>query len=106
MKVRTQPEAGGGWSSHNDTPVRSGLKAGGSTYQRNETVQTLEAGWLGLRGTVQTTSRKEDRLQLLVVRAGPEGWARTDSDSLTVAAVSGESAGLQAGRTRGRGLRQ
>jgi hypothetical protein len=76
LQVRSTLKAGrAGWSNnHNETlQVRSSLKAGGTSYQHNETLQTrtgLKAGRLGLRGTVQTTARKKDRLELLVVRAG------------------------------------
>ena len=79
MKIRTQLKAGrinmrGESLNHNEAlQVRSSLKAGGTTYQHNETLQTrtgLKAGRLGLRRALQTTARKEDRLELLVVRAG------------------------------------
>jgi hypothetical protein len=74
MKIRTQLKAGGRKYNHNETlHVRSSLKAGGSSYQHNETMQTrtgLKAGRLGMRDAVHTTARKEDRLELLVVRAG------------------------------------
>jgi hypothetical protein len=79
MKIRTQLKAGrinmrGENLNHNEAlQVRSTLKAGGSSYQHNESMQTrtgLKAGRLGLRGSIHTTARKGDRLELLVVRAG------------------------------------
>ena len=52
--------------------IRTQLKAG-ARFNHNETLQTrsgLKAGRINLRNAVQTTARKEDRLELLVVRAG------------------------------------
>jgi hypothetical protein len=75
MKIRTALKAGGiDLANHNETlAVRTALKAGrmGWTSNHNEPLQTrtgLKAG--KLRRAVQITARKEDRLELLVVRAG------------------------------------
>jgi hypothetical protein len=75
MKIRTQLKAGGlSSTNHNEAlAVRTALKAGGVSLNHNETQQTrsgLKAGRINLRAAVQTTSRKSDRLELLVVRAG------------------------------------
>ena len=57
--------------------IRTQLKAGGTTYQHNETLQVRTARRSGgannivwMRGEPLTASRREDRLALLVVRAG------------------------------------
>ena len=97
MTIRTQLKAGAGYMNHNETlQVRTALNAGGTTYQHNETLQVrtaLKAGRkaggtqhddnhnekleraserqaVSMRRELLTTSRKEDRLELLVVRAG------------------------------------
>lgn len=74
MKIRTALKAGGWLSNHAETlAVRTALKVGrmGWLANHNEALQTrtgLKAG--KLRRAVQVTARKEDRLELLVVRAG------------------------------------
>jgi hypothetical protein len=91
MNIRTQLRAGKLAANHNQAfHVRSGLKAGGTSYQHNEALRvrtTIKAGGLRLnhnetlvratgrpavsmRREVVTTSREDDRLELLVVRAG------------------------------------
>jgi hypothetical protein len=90
MTIRTQLKAGRLSANHSETlQVRSALKAGGSSLNHNESLRvrsTIKAGgWtnhneklqravdrpsVSMRGELLTTSRKEDRLQLLVVRAG------------------------------------
>ena len=97
MAVRTQLRAGKLSANHNEVlQVRSALKAGGTFLNHNETLQVrtaLKAGRkaggtqhddnhnekleraserqaVSMRRELLTTSRKEDRLQLLVVRAG------------------------------------
>ena len=63
MKIRTQLKAG----------RIVNIRANASGVNHNETLQTrtgLKAGRINLRAAVQTTARKEDRLELLVVRAG------------------------------------
>jgi hypothetical protein len=85
LQVRSAVRAGGvRLTNHNETlQVRSSLKAGGGWSNHNETMQTrtgLKTGRLGMGGAVHTTARKEDRLELLVVRAGLKaGRARTRS---------------------------
>ena len=60
--------------NHNEAmQVRTALKAGGKSPNHNEALQTrtgLKAGKKGMRRAVLTTVRKEDRLELMVVRAG------------------------------------
>ena len=74
MKIRSALKVGGRRMNHNETlAVRTALKAGrvGWSNNHNEVLQTrtgLKAG--KLRRAVQVTARKEDRLELLVVRAG------------------------------------
>lgn len=91
MTIRTQLKAGGRKFNHNETlKVRTALKAGGRDIQHNEALKvrsTLKAGGRDLqhnealrradkrpaasmRKQIRTTSSKEDRLELLVVRAG------------------------------------
>jgi hypothetical protein len=98
MKIRTQLKAGRinmRGENHNETlqvqsgvkagarvrglAVRSQLKAGGKSLNHNDTLQTrtgLKAGRINLRAAVQTTARKGDRLELLVVRAGLKAGRR------------------------------
>jgi hypothetical protein len=74
MRIRTELKAGGWTHNHSEAlAVRSALKAGRRAISINhsEALQTrtgLKAG--KLRRAVQITSRKDDRLELLVVRAG------------------------------------
>jgi hypothetical protein len=93
MTIRTQLKAGGiSSTNHNEAlQVRSTLRAGGINLgNHNEALQirtAIKAGKLGvnhnealqraagrpavsMRRQLLTTSRKDDRLQLLVVRAG------------------------------------
>lgn len=103
LAVRSALKAGRmGWSNHNETlAVRTTLKAGrrGADVNHNETLAvrtTLKAGRRGqdlnhnealqtrtglkagkVRRVVQVTARKEDRLELLVVRAGLRAGARS-----------------------------
>jgi len=57
--------------------IRTELRAGGKSLNHNEVLQT-RTGLKGgkLRQAVQVTSRKEDRLELLVVRAGLKAGRR------------------------------
>jgi hypothetical protein len=73
MRIRTELKAGGWTNNHSEAlAVRSALKAGRrASINHSEALQTrtgLKAG--KLRRAVQITARKEDRLELLVVRAG------------------------------------
>ena len=73
FQVRTALKAGGiVATNHNEAlQVRSTLKAGGTTYQHNENLQRTSARpAVSMRHELVTTSRKDDRLELLVVRAG------------------------------------
>ena len=91
MTIRTALKAGGFTENHNEVlQVRSALKAGGVEGQHNEALRvrsTIKAGGvdgqhnealrrdsdrpvISMRREPRTTGRKEDRLELLVVRAG------------------------------------
>jgi hypothetical protein len=91
MTIRTQLKAGGLLRNHNEAlKVRTALKAGGENLNHNEALQvrsTLRAGALGfnhnealrreterpaisMRKQIRWTGSKQDRLALLVVRAG------------------------------------
>ena len=70
MTIRTQVKAGGVEAQHNEAlQVRSALKAGGKSLNHNEALRTGSPAIAMLRQP-RTTSRKEDRLELLVIRAG------------------------------------
>ena len=77
MTIRTQLKAGASTLNHNEAlQVRSALKAGGS-LNHNEALQVKSALKAGkLRRRLETTAPKEDRLSLLVVRAGLRAGAR------------------------------
>jgi hypothetical protein len=98
LQVRTSLKAGGWGTNHNETlQVRSALKAGGVSLNHNESLRvrsTLKAGGgqvqhnesllratdrpaVSMRRELLTTSRKEDRLELLVVRAGLRAGRRS-----------------------------
>ena len=73
LQVRTTLKAGRPYGfNHNEAlRVRSTVKAGGSSYQHNETlVRATDRPVVAMRRQPLTASRKEDRLELLVVRAG------------------------------------
>ena len=73
MTIRTQLKAGKGpQHQHNESlRVRSTIKAGGVEPQHNEKLQrATDRPAVSMRRELLTTSRKEDRLELLVVRAG------------------------------------
>jgi hypothetical protein len=65
-------KAGGKNLNHNETlRVRSTVKAGGVEGQHNEALRhESDRPVISMRRQPQTTGRKEDRLELLVVRAG------------------------------------
>jgi hypothetical protein len=68
FQVRTALKAGGWGPNHNEAlRVRSTLKAGGIKMNHSE---KLDRAAVSMRRELLTTSRKEDRLELLVVRAG------------------------------------
>jgi hypothetical protein len=88
MTIRTQLRAGArSRDNHNETlAVRTALKAGRMREIRsnhNEAMQTrtgLKAGARkNVRASLQTTGRKEDRLDLMVVRAGLRAGKRSRS---------------------------
>ena len=102
MKIRTQLKAGRLSANHNATlQVRSALKAGKIVLNHNEGLQvrsTLKAGGLtenhseglqvrseikapviSMRRKPPTTRRPDDRLELLVVRAGLRAGRRMRS---------------------------
>jgi hypothetical protein len=64
--------------NHNETlKVRTALKGGGSSLNHNEALQrATDRGAVSMRRELLTTSRKEDRLELLVVRAGLRAGVR------------------------------
>ena len=86
MTVKTQIKAGGMNMQHNEAlRVRSTVKAGGENLNHNQTLRTVAAPAIAMLRQPRTTSRKEDRLELLVVRAGLRagrargrawGWSR------------------------------
>ena len=80
MKIRTQLKAGGLTPNHNEAlRVRASVKAGGWINNHNEALQ-VRTGLQGgkLRKQIVTTSPKEDRLTLLVVRAGLRAGRRRE----------------------------
>ena len=72
LRVRTALKAGGENLNHNETlRVRTALKAGGQNLNHNETLRPrIERPAISMRRQPQTTGRKSDRLELLVIRAG------------------------------------
>ena len=73
MTIRTQLKAGGRkLTNHNKAlRVRSTIKAGGVEAQHNEKLELAsDRPAVAMRRQILTASRKEDRLELLVVRAG------------------------------------
>ncbi len=72
LRVRSTVKAGAACFQHNEAlQVRSTLKAGGRGLNHNETlVRAADRPVVSMRRQPLTTSRKEDRLELLVVRAG------------------------------------
>jgi hypothetical protein len=73
MTIRTSLKAGKFvGSNHNEAlRVRTTIKAGGVEAQHNEKLaRASERSAVSMRRELVTTSRKDDRLELLVVRAG------------------------------------
>jgi len=71
MTIKTQVKAGGTQYQHNEAlRVRSTVKAGGWISNHNETLRAGSAPAIAMLRQPRTTSRKEDRLELLVIRAG------------------------------------
>ena len=75
MKIRTQLKAGGVSLNHNEAlRVRSALKAGGEHLNHNEALRRDSVRpAISMRGEPRTTGRKDNRFELLVVRAGLRG---------------------------------
>ena len=78
MRIRTQLKAGKIILNHSEAlRVRTTVKAGGWLNNHSEALKRQEDGEaISMRRTLLTTSRKEDRLTLLVVRAGLRAGAR------------------------------
>jgi len=71
LRVRSMVKAGGTEAQHNEAlRVRSTVKAGGRQINHSETLRTGSAPAIAMLRQPRTTSRKEDRLELLVIRAG------------------------------------
>ena len=72
VRVRSTVKAGGSTMQHNEAlQVRSALKAGGRYLNHNETLErAADRPIVSMRRQPMTASRQEDRLALLVVRAG------------------------------------
>jgi hypothetical protein len=71
LRVRSTVKAGGENLNHSETlRVRSTVKAGGWLGNHNETLRAGSAPAIAMLRQPRTTSRKEDRLELLVIRAG------------------------------------
>lgn len=72
LKVRTALKAGGVNLNHNEAlRVRSALKAGKLTANHNETSRReADPRAISMRKQIRWTGSRQDRLELLVVRAG------------------------------------
>ena len=82
MTTKTRLKAGALAMNHNEAlQVRTALKAGARAMNHNEALQvrTERPAAVSMRRELLTTSRKEDRLELLVVRAGLRAGRRTRS---------------------------
>lgn len=81
MTIRTQLKAGGRkLGNHNEAlRVRSTMKAGRLATNHNEPLRAAERQAVSMRRELVTTTRKEDRLELLVVRAGLRAGRRARS---------------------------
>ena len=79
LQVRTSLKAGGKTDQHNESlRVRSALQAGRIAFNHNEKLQRGTDGpAVSMRRELLTTTRKEDRLELLVVRAGLRAGRRS-----------------------------
>lgn len=79
MRIRTQLKAGALVSNHSEgLRVRTSVKAGGLQLNHSEALRIRQddRDAISMRRTLPTTSRKDDRLELLVVRAGLRAGAR------------------------------
>ena len=78
LRVRTTIKAGAGYLNHSEAlRVRSTVKAGGVFMNHNEALKRQDDHEaISMRRTLLPTSRKDDRLELLVIRAGLRAGAR------------------------------
>ena len=82
MRIRTQLKAGAMVSNHSEglrvrTTVKAGVKTGGwANHSEALRIRQDDRDAISMRRTLPTTRRKEDRLELLVVRAGLRAGAR------------------------------
>jgi len=82
LRVRSTVKAGGHNLNHNEAlRVRSTVKAGGRYLNHSETLRTGSAPAVAMLRKPRTTSRKEDRLELLVIRAGLRAGRRENRGS-------------------------
>jgi hypothetical protein len=85
MRVRSTVKAGKIAINHSEAlQVRSALKAGGVSINHNDGLRVGSTPAIAMLRQPRTTSRKEDRLELLVIRAGLRAgrarrWARGPS---------------------------
>ena len=79
LRVRSTIKAGGHNLNHNEAlRVRSTIKGGGRDINHNEKLQrATDRPAVSMRRELLTTTRKDDRLTLLVVRAGLRAGLRT-----------------------------
>ena len=78
MTIRTQLKAGKLATNHNEAlQVRSAIKAGRLAANHNEKLQRAADRDVSMRRELLTTTRREDRLELLVVRAGLRAGRRS-----------------------------
>lgn len=77
LRVRTTVKAGGWLSNHSEAlRVRTTVKAGGWFNHSESLKRQDDREAISMRRTLLTTSRKDDRLELLLVRAGLRAGAR------------------------------
>jgi hypothetical protein len=83
LKVRSTVKAGGLSSTNHSEAlkIRSTVKAGGRLVNHSETLRTGSAPVVAMLRQPRTTSRKEDRLELLVIRAGLRAGRRNTPGS-------------------------
>jgi len=75
LQVRSALKAGRLAANHSEVlQVRSALKAGGENLNHNEALRRDSVRpAISMRGEPRTTGRKDNRFELLVVRAGLRG---------------------------------
>ena len=83
MRIRTQLRAGKIAINHSEAlRVRTTVKAGGGWSNHSEALRIRQDGAISMRRMLPTTSHKDDRLELLVVRAGLRAGARNRGRAL------------------------